>query len=204
MTTDWPAVLTAIQTTVKALSPKHLTVFRDEKQPFTPPDYRTGRGSAGQATRIELNPARISVDGLDGPCLIFNNVTQKYDVFQVGLRKMIVEIVVKSYVHTRDTHARTVAERIRTGLRFPSSSEVLSAAGVTVDSVADIVTLERVVDDRAIAVVIFEATFGFKLAEQDATALDWFRYAEVTSRFRDSDGNEYPNPLQITQKIIGD
>lgn len=95
-------------------------------------------------------------------------------------------------------------ERIRDGLAWQSSIDVLADVGVSVISVGDALKRPFKDEGRWVNSALLDVIFAAGDVTVDPQALDWIEAVGVSSHIKDQTGVELPASLQMIDEVIPD
>ncbi len=118
----------------------------------------------------------------------------------VGWRRLVLQVAPETTANQKPaTHARTVAEKLRTRLRRESAQAALEAANVGLASVGDVTTADYTADQRQVSRCVFELVLNASSFETVADdAVSSIERVEANSTLNDAGGTALPGPEQIT------
>jgi len=118
----------------------------------------------------------------------------------VGWRRLVLQVAPETTANQKPaTHARTVAEKLRTRLRRESAQAALEAANLGLASVGDVTTADYTADQRQVSRCVFELVLNassFETATDDAVSS--IESVDLTSTVSDAGGTALPVAEQIT------
>lgn len=144
-------------------------------------DHRKYFDPVGQAV-VFLNVTRVSSVGVD-------QITSELDeeasapediTFTVsGPRIVTLEVRVESMNHADNKFAGNLAEKIRTGLKFPSVKERLLSVETSIVRIGDYTDIPNIIDDdRQTSVAVFEVFFNVTASDEDPVKTTYIAQAE--------------------------
>lgn len=118
----------------------------------------------------------------------------------VGWRRLVLQVAPETTANQKPaTHARTVAEKLRTRLRRESAQAALEAANLGLASVGDVTTADYTADQRQVSRCVFELVLNASSFETVADdAVSSIESVDLTSTVSDAGGTALPAAEQIT------
>jgi len=194
MSANWPAIDAALAVAIASGTGLDATKV-DGKRKFVSP-------VAGAAAYYEIkNRNRTGEDSVSyddtgdaAPALpLRQRVT--------GRRTFTCEIRVESFTHTADREAGAYLELLRSRLSLDYVRDGLRAEGLVLMNTGQTVPIPTVYDDRRRSVAVLELFFEHCVAEvaPDAFRTGVIESIEITTRFKDEAGENFPAPPNVTE-----
>lgn len=120
--------------------------------------------------------------------------------YQMGNRRITLEVRVESHQQTDEMWAWSTIERMRTRLSRPSSLQKLLGINMALVRTQGAVPLPMVRDKRHISVAVMEVVLSARFADADVP-VDWIEHIEITSKLKDADDSELPSPPNGTAMV---
>jgi hypothetical protein len=120
---------------------------------------------------------------------------------QHGMREFTLNVLCKSYSQEFPKWAHEMAERIRTRIQRRSVRQELLAVQVVLVEAGPINDVRLVEDDRATSVASLDLRMRAAF-EDEAQAITWIEFIELTGQIKDTAGVTYPAPPNLSEAVM--